>query len=274
MQQIQNLVKELGVARLTNSVYVGTMKFTVDEVSKFVNGPSFTTDEPAPELLRKQLQDTMTAYDTLNEAYAVTLRSAISDEIAELDGEGDQLIYAVKGIVEAALRMAFDETKVQKAQIYNEFLKKYKIDPQENLISEWAKVQQACEEARQSAKLTKAEEVLGITTAMDRLEAIADTIRRKISERAAQLPDLQQMKTARATMDPEYRTLILILNSFAITAPAPEIYAGIIRTLNDNINYVRIHAMTKPSAGSGDKPTPEPEPTPDPEPEEQQEKDE
>ena len=32
MQKIPTLVQDLGVARLTNSVYVGTMKFTVEQV--------------------------------------------------------------------------------------------------------------------------------------------------------------------------------------------------------------------------------------------------
>lgn len=259
MQQIPTLVQDLGVARLTNSVYVGTMKFTVDEVKKFINSSYFSTDNPVPELLKKQFLDTQSAYQVVNEAYAVTMRSAITDDIAALDKEGDQLVYAVKGIVEAALRMTFDETKVQKAQLYNEFLKKYKIDPTENMISEWSKVQQACEEATRNYQLELAEKELGITAAMDRLAVIADTIRQKISERAGQLPAAQQMKNARTAMDPEYRALILILNSFAVTASNQYIYQDIIRTLNDNINYVRIHAMSK-SASGGDEPAPEPEP--------------
>lgn len=269
MQQLPTLVQDLGVARLTNAVYVGTMKFTVDEVRKFINGDTFSEDNPVPELLKNQFQDTAVAYTAVDRAYAVTLRSAISDDIAALDREGDQLIYAVKGMVEAAMRMAFDEERVTQAQLYNEFLKKYKIDPAENMISEWSKVQQACDEAKRTAKLIQAGKALGLTATMERLAVIADTIREKISKRAAQLPELQLMKNARAAMDPEYRALILVLNSFAVTASQPIFYRDILRTLNDNINYIRIHAMSKPASTSGgdDDPTPAPDPTPDPEPE-------
>ena len=42
------------MARLTNSVYVGTMKFTLDEVKKFINSEYFATERPVPELLRKR----------------------------------------------------------------------------------------------------------------------------------------------------------------------------------------------------------------------------
>ncbi|MBQ7899454.1 MAG: hypothetical protein IJ307_06330 [Bacteroidales bacterium] len=253
MQEIPTLVQDLGVARLTNSVYVGTVKFTVDEVKKWMD-TNFTTERPAPEKLKNQLYDARMAFQVVNQAYAVTLRSAITDEIAALDKEGDQLIYAVKGTVDAALRMTFDAEKVQRAQYYSEFLKKYKIDPTENMISEWSKVQQACEEATTNYQLELAEKALGITAAMDRLKVIADTIRQKITNRAAELPAAQQMKNARAQMDPEYRALILILNSFAVTADDNYAYTEIIKTLNDNINYVRIHAMSKAAAAEEETP--------------------
>lgn len=270
MQQIPQLVQELGVARLTNSVYVGTMKFTVDEVKKFINSEYFTTERPVPELLKNQFIDFQSAYMVVDDAYALTQRSAITDEIAALDKEGDQLVYAVKGVVEAAQRMTFDAERVQRANYYAEFLKKYRIDPTENMISEWSKVQQACQEAERNYQLELAEKELGITAAMDRLKVIADTIRQKITERSSQLPEAQQMKNARTAMDPEYRALILILNSFAVTAADQYVYEEIIKTLNQNINYVRIHAMSKSSAG-GEQPedggsedtTPvTPEPTP------------
>lgn len=257
MQETPQLVQELGVARLTNSVYVDTMRFTVEEVRKFITGPYFTTEKPAPKKLADQWQDADVAYGIVNEAYAQTLRSATTDEIAALDREGDQLVYAVKGTVEAALRMTFDTERVQQAQAYSEFLKKYRIDPMENMISEWSKVQQACEEAARDHQLELAEAGLGITAAMDRLKVIADTIRQKITERSAALPEAQQMKKARAQMDPEYRALILILNSFAVTADDGAVYADIIRTLNRNITYVRTHAMGTAAAVEDGEPASE-----------------
>lgn len=185
MQQIPTLIQDLALTRLTNAVYVGTMKFTYDEVKKFKDS-RFTTENPAPAKLTAQLTDFRYAYERVNDAYALTLRSAITDQIAALDTEGDQLIYAVKGIVEAAQRMTFDTEKVQRANYYAEFLKKYKIDPTENMISEWSKVQQACEEAETNYQLELAEAKLGITEAMDRLKVIANTIREKITQRSSE----------------------------------------------------------------------------------------
>lgn len=100
MQKIPTLVQDLGVARLTNSVYVGTMKFTVEQVEAFTD--DFPSETPDVALLRTQLADTKRAYSTLNEAYAKTLRSTITDEISGLDTEGDQLYMAVKQTAEGA----------------------------------------------------------------------------------------------------------------------------------------------------------------------------
>lgn len=263
MQKIPTLVQDLGIARLTNSVYVGTMKFTVEQVEAFVK--EFPAQTPDVEMLRNQLDDAKAAYKTLNDAYARTLRSAITDEISGLDTEGDQLYMGVKQTDEAALKMAFDAEKVSAAKLYQELLKKYNVDTKENMISEWSKIQQLCEEASSTEALKNAAKTLGIDKAMERLAAIADTIRLRITQRSSELPEAQQMKKARAAMDPEYKTLIQVLNASAVIYGQTGHFDELIRTLNDNINYVKIHAITKPTGG-GDEPEPEPEPTPDPEP--------
>ena len=254
MQQIPTLIQDLALTRLTNAVYVGTMKFTYDEVKKFKDS-RFTAENPAPAKLTAQLTDFRYAYERVNDAYALTLRSAITDQIAALDSEGDQLIYAVKGIVEAAQRMAFDEERVRWANIFAEFLKKYRIDPTENMISEWSKVQQACEEADENVQVDVAATKLGIKQAIDRLKVIANSIREKITQRSSELPEAQQMKNARAAMDPEYKALTLIINSLAVCANSIYDYEDIIKTLNKNITYVKTHAISK--AGSGEDVQPE-----------------
>lgn len=242
MQQIPTLVKDLGISRLKNSVYVGTVKFTIDQFRELY----VAHQNDFPKLLSDQYSDSVSAWTVLDDAYALTLRNAISDEISDLDKEGDQLLYAVKGTVEAALRMTFNTEKVERAKYFNEFWKKYKIDPQENMISEWSKVQQAMQEANRNYQLELAAKALGIWDVVARLTTIADTIRKKITERSSQLPELQQMKKARQAMDPEYRRLIQILNAMLIAnSDFALLAADIVSNLNKNIDYVRIHAMSK-----------------------------
>ena len=250
MVQIPTLVNDLALTRLTNAVLVDFCKFTKDQFNAY-----FTGDNPAPSKVAEQMASFAAAYDTLNQAYAVTLRSSITDEIAALDKEGDQLIYAVKGIVEAAQRMTFDAEKVKAAGIFTEFLKKYKIDPTENMISEWSKVQQMCEEYDSDLAVQQAADKLGIDPAMKRLTAIAADLRGKITTRSSELPEAQKMKTAREAIYPEYRVLIQLLNAYATVAASPTAYQQLIQTLNNNIDYVRRHAITK-SAG-GEEPTPD-----------------
>lgn len=263
MISIPTLVNELNLARLTNSVFVGTMKFTVENVEAFTL--EFPSEHPSVEMLRTALTSAKAAYRVLDEAYAKTLRSAITDDITALDAEGDQLYMAVKQTVEGAAKMTFDPARMQAAKLYIEMLKKYKIDTKENMISEWSKIQQLCEEAAASETIGQAEQTLGIATAMDCLTAIVAQIREKITQRSGELPEAQQMKKARTAMDPEYRTLIQVLNASAIIYGQSSDFSGIIKMLNDNINYVKIHAMSKTTTG-GDEPTPEPEPQPEPTP--------
>ena len=264
MITLPTLVHDLNIARLTNSVYVGTMKFTIENIEAFTN--NFPSEIPDVEMLRAALTSARAAWKALDEAYAKTLRSAITDDITALDAEGDQLYMAVKQTVEGAARMTFDPARVQAAKLYLEMLKKYKVNVQENMIAEWSKIQQLCEEAAASEAIGQAETTLGIATAMDRLTAIATEIRQKITERSGELPEAQQMKKARAQMDPEYRALIQVLNASAIIYGQVSDFSGIIKKLNDNINYVRIHAMAKGTTGDTPEPEPTPEPTPEPEP--------
>ena len=259
MIAIPTLVQNLNLQRPTNAVYVGTMKFTVENVEAFTD--EFPSEHPSVEMLRTALTSAKAAYRVLDEAYAKTLRSAITDDITALDTEGDQLYMAVKQTVEGAAKMTFDPARVQAAKLYIELLKKYKIDTKENMISEWSKIQQFCEEAAASEAIGQAETTLGIATAVDRLTAISAQIRQKITQRSGELPEAQQMKKARTAMDPEYRALIQVLNASAIFYGQTSDFSGIIKKLNDNINYVKIHAMSKTTTG-GDEPTPEP--TPDP----------
>ncbi len=262
--KLPELVRELPLSRPTNAVYVGTMKFTVESVEAFTE--EFPSEHPSVAMLRTALTSAKAAYRVLDEAYAKTLRSAITDDISALDAEGDQLYMAVKMTAESAEKMTFDPARVAAAKLYTEMLKKYRIDTKENMISEWSKIQQLCEEAAQSEAIGQAEQTLGIATAMDRLTAISAQIRQKITERSGELPEAQQMKKTRAQMDPEYRVLIQVLNASAIIYGQDGTFDTIVKKLNDNINYVRIHAMPK-GAASGDEPTPEPEPEPSPEPE-------
>ncbi len=270
MISIPILVNELNLARMTNSVFVGTMKFTVENVEAFTD--EFPSEHPSVAMLRTALASAKPAWKVLDEAYAKTLRSAITDDITALDTEGDQLYMAVKQTVEGAQKMTFDPTRVQAEKLYTEMLKKYKIDTKENMISEWSKIQQFCEEAAASEAIGQAEQTLGIAGAMDRLTAIATEIRQKITERSGELPEAQQMKKARAAMDPVYRALIEVLNASAIIYGQEGDFNGIVKKLNDNINYVRVHAVTKgttspdPSQGGETEPTTPTTPTSTPDP--------
>lgn len=246
MVQIPTLVQELNLRNQTNAVIMDTARFTIEQFNLF-----FTASNPAPAKLTSQLADCRSAYDRMNASYAMQMKSLDTSEIKSMDDEGDQLVYAVTGTVEAFMRMTFDAEKQRKAQVFNEFIRKYKIDTRENMISEWSKIQQACEEWAESAVLQEAATALGLAGAMARLQAIATTLRQTITQRSAEAPEAQAMQKAREAFYPEYRTLILLLNAFAAVDEDATRFSQLIGTLNRNIDYVRIHAMSGTSASGG-----------------------
>ena len=256
MIQIPELVKDAPIVRMKNAVLVGTMKFTLDRFDA-----SFDAEEnPAPPRLAAQLAEFRTSYEALNAAYALTRESLITQDIAALDEEGDQLYLGLKETVEGARRMTYMPARKEAGDRLTVFLKKYRIDVRENMIEEWSKLQQMTEEADGDVLVRQDIATLGLTDLMTRLTAIAAELRQKMTERSAGLPAQKAMKQAREAVYPEYRALILLLNAFAVTDSEPDRYAALIFQLNNNIDYVKIHAMTKGTASEdegGDEPEPD-----------------
>ena len=246
MEPLPVLAQDFALPRSTNSVCVAVAKFTIDQHDVF-----FTPSNPAPAKLARQSQSLRGAYDVLNDAYAEQLKRMETAGIAARDAEGDKIIYGIKGMLEGAVKMTFDPDRLAKSQLLYEAFKKYRINPEENMISEWSKVQQFCEEYLAKPALQEAAAMLGLDAPVRRLAVLADEIRRLMTERNAAAPEQGAMVAAREALYPEYRAYILLLNAFAAVNDDPTAYKPLIRALNDNINYVRKHAMTQ-GAGAVD----------------------
>ena len=246
MIQLPILVQDAPIVRMTNSVLVGTVKFTLEQFNAF-----FNASNPAPARLTGQFASFGTSYDRLNAAYALTRTSLLTGDIANLDSEGDQLYLAVKETSEAAQRMTYVVARKQAGDRNMVFLKKYKINTKENFVSEWSKLQQLTEEANASAQITADMATLGLTEVMARLTDIAAQLREFLTQRNAELPSQKAMQLAREAIYPEYRALIDLLNAFAMVDENVNRYATLIQALNRNIDYVRVHAMTNGGATNG-----------------------
>ena len=284
MERIPQLVQEFKLSATTNAVCVAVVKFTLDQFDLY-----FTQAAPAPAKLARQITSLHDAYDVMNDAYAEQQKRFETAGIKARDDEGDQLLYGVKGILEGAIRMTYDQERLAKANLLWEAYRKYRIDPTENMISEWSKVQQFCEEYLGSADLQAAGTALSLDGPINRLAVIADEIRALMTERNAAAPTQGAMAAAREAIYPEYRTAILLLNAFVATNDDLNWMKALVKALNDNLDYVRKHAMAQggsssggngggsddggdtpaPSPddqGGGDDPTPDPTPTPTPDP--------
>lgn len=243
MENIPNLVQELNLRNTTNAVCISVVKYTIDQFDEF-----FTQENPAPAKLARQLVSCRARYSALDDVYAQQLKADETEEIAGLDKEGDQLVYGVKGLVDAFRRMDFDSEKKSAAGRYYTFMRKHRIEPTENMIAEWSKIQQFTAEWAASPSLQADAETLGLAGAMTRLAAIEVELRQLMTARNDAAPEAQAVKNAREALYPEYRALILLLNSFAVVDDDPQAFAQLINRLNKNIDYVRQHAMVH---GSG-----------------------
>ena len=240
------LVQEAPIVRMTNSVLVGTMKFTLDQFDA-----NFNSQNAAPARLAAQLTEYRDRYNTLNSAYALTRESLITLDIQGLDEEGDQLFIGMKETVEGARRMTAVPARKQAGDRLWVFMKKYGIDVKENMISEWSKQQQMTEEANNSAQLTADLATLGLTEMWARLTEITTMLRDKLTERSGELPAQKAMKQAREAIYSEYRLLIQLLNAYALVDSDVHKFDALISTLNNNIDYIRVHAMTNGGSTQG-----------------------
>ena len=111
------------------------------------------------------------------------------------------------------------------------------------MISEWSKLQQMTEEANESAQLTADLATLGLTDMWARLTEVATLLRDKLTQRSSELPAQKAMKQAREAIYPEYRTLVAVLNAYALVDADTTRFQALIAALNNNIDYVRVHAM-------------------------------
>lgn len=243
MENIPVLVQELNLRNTTNAVCISVVKYALDQFDEF-----FTVENPIPTKLGRQLESTRTAYTALDVVYAQQLKAEETADISKLDTEGDQLVYGVKGLVDAFRRMDFDSDKKQAATRFYEFVRKHRIDPTENMISEWSKIEQFTGEWNATPSLQTDAATLGLTGAMTRLAAIERELRQLMTSRNDAAPEVQAVKKAREALYPEYRALVLLLNSFAVVNDDTQAYAQLINRLNKNIDYVRQHAMAH---GSG-----------------------
>jgi len=246
MENIPTLVQELALQRATNAVCISVVKYTIDQFDEF-----FNQENSAPAKLARQLLSCRGRYGVLDDVYAQQLKAEETEAISNLDKEGDQLVYGVKGVVDAYRRMDFDTEKKAAAGRFYTFMRKHRIDPTENMISEWSKIQQFTDEWSNTSSLQADAATLGLTGAMTRLAAIEVELRQLMTSRNDAAPEAQAVKNAREALYPEYRALILLLNSFAVVDDDPQAYALLINRLNKNIDYVRQHAMASGGSTSG-----------------------
>ena len=242
-------IKQVQSAPITDlklTHFVGLMTFTKDQFAQ-----TFTTENPAPAKVAEQLSRYLTAYTVLDNAYRADKYSLDTEKLKNADEACDHIFMGIKKMTQAQQAFEFNLAVKAAADRMMQCIDKFEIDVAEDYLGENNKLQQFLVEISGSAQLTADAQTLGLTDALTQLDEQVTLLRDLLTQRGNAKPSKGAMKAARVNMEPEYRWLIAILNAAALMNSDEHAYETLVNTLNNNIDYLRVHALKDGGATEG-----------------------
>ena len=234
-------IKQVQSAPITDlklTHFVGLMTFTKDQFAQ-----TFTTENPAPAKVAEQLSRYLTAYTVLDNAYRADKYSLDTEKLKNADEACDHIFMGIKKMTQAQQAFEFNLAVKVAADRMMQCIDKFEIDVAEDYLGENNKLQQFLVEISGSAQLTADAQTLGLADALTQLDEQVTLLRDLLTQRGNAKPSKGAMKAARVNMEPEYRWLIAILNAAALMNNDEHAYETLVNTLNNNIDYLRVHAL-------------------------------
>lgn len=242
-------IKQVQSAPITDlklTHFVGLMTFTKDQFAQ-----TFTTENPAPAKVAEQLSRYLTAYTVLDNAYRADKYSLDTEKLKNADEACDHIFMGIKKMTQAQQAFEFNLAVKAAADRMMQCIDKFEIDVAEDYLGENNKLQQFLVEISGSAQFTADAQTLGLTDALTQLDEQVTLLRDLLTQRGNAKPSKGAMKAARVNMEPEYRWLIAILNAAALMNSDEHAYETLVNTLNNNIDYLRVHALKDGGATEG-----------------------
>ena len=242
-------IKQVQSAPITDlklTHFVGLMTFTKDQFAQ-----TFTTENPAPAKVAEQLSRYLTAYTVLDNAYRADKYSLDTEKLKNADEACDHIFMGIKKMTQAQQAFEFNLAVKVAADRMMQCIDKFEIDVAEDYLGENNKLQQFLVEISGSAQLTADAQTLGLADALTQLDEQVTLLRDLLTQRGNAKPSKGAMKAARVNMEPEYRWLIAILNAAALMNNDEHAYETLVNTLNNNIDYLRVHALKDGGATEG-----------------------
>lgn len=204
----------------------------VDEAE---SGTSQTfADEELPEKLVAAGEALLAAIEAMMQAYRKVNFKAMSEAIRRKDEERDTLLREVKTMVAAMAKMSTMPERQAAGKALQASIEQWQLDPKKEYTQEGTALRAWLEVVAQSAELTAAAEVLGLTDILARLGEVNEEVSMLIIDRSNEVADKKSMQQRQKRKEAErrWRTFVLVLNAAAVMDADEHRYEAIILYLN------------------------------------------
>lgn len=204
----------------------------------FVEAESGTSqtfaDEELPEKLVAAGEALLAAIEAMMLAYRKVNFKAMSEAIRRKDEERDTLLREVKTMVAAMAKMSTMPERQAAGKALQASIEQWQMDPKKGYSQEGTEVRVWLEVVAQSAELTAAAEVLGLTDILARLGEVNDEVSTLIADRTNQVADKKSMQQRQKRKEAEarWRTFVVVLNAAAVMDADEHRYETLIQYLN------------------------------------------
>lgn len=191
-------------------------------------------DEELPEKLVAAGEALLAAIEAMMLAYRKVNFKAMSEAIRRKDVERDTLLREVKTLVATMAKMTSLPEHQAAGEALQASMAQWQLDPKKEYTQEGTALRAWLEVVAQSAELTAAAEVLGLTDILARLGELNEEVSMLIIDRSNEVADKKAMQQRQKRKEAErrWRTFVLVLNAAAVMDADEHRYEAIILYLN------------------------------------------
>ena len=191
-------------------------------------------DEELPEKLVAAGEALLAAIEAMMPAYRKVNFKAMSEAIRRKDEERDTLLREVKTMVAAMAKMSMMPERQAAGKALQASIEQWQLDPKKEYTQEGTALRAWLEVVAQSAELTAAAEVLGLTDILARLGEVNEEVSMLIIDRSNEVADKKSMQQRQKRKEAEarWRTFVLVLNAAAVMDADEHRYEALIQYLN------------------------------------------
>ena len=211
----------------------------VDEAE---SGASQTfADGELPEKLVAAGEALLAAIEAMMQAYRKVNFKAMSEAIRKKDEERDTLLREVKTMVAAMAKMSTMPERQAAGKALQASIEQWQLDPKKEYTQEGTALRAWLEVVAQSAELTAAAEVLGLTDILARLGGLNEEVSMLIIDRSNEVADKKAMQQRQKRKESEacWRTFVLVLNAAAVMDADEHRYEALIGQLNQRLKEMK-----------------------------------